>query len=528
MRRLSAGALWALGLSAVGCAPFTPLDDGLSKYDPTEQELAFPNARVDGEGVVDIETADGGTAVVPFVVQEGFAVADGDILLGAADAMMNRSAGVDTASRLWNTCAIPYSFDASLTDGAREDFLEAVAHWEANTALTFVEDASASTRIRVKNGSGCSSYVGRRGGVQDLTLSQWCGRGAAIHEIGHAIGLWHEQSRSDADDHVTKHWDNIPNDKAHNFRTYEQRWQPGVDLGPYDTGSIMHYSSGAFATGTCWSSDTSGCTITHLDGSYLSEHQRIRLSSGDLAGIDALYGDQCGAPAQDDHGDGPDDATPVSGPSSTVQGSVEAADDDWFRVDLPAGHALELASTGDTDTFGTLYAADGTTELASDDDSGADRNFALSLAGEAHAGGPLYLKVRGYSESTTGPYALQVTTTAPPDDHGNDQPTATEVRFEQYGVDASSNLLDAGDVDVFRIEALVGGALTAFSEGSTDTHGTLYAADGTQLDLDDDGGTGLNFAVTSAVEPGTYFLHVRGYSTSTSGPYDLEVALQAD
>ncbi len=521
---------WIAGLSlfAVGCAPFSPLDDGLSKYDATQQELAFPGARVDGEGVVEIETADGGVHVVPYVVQEGHAVAGGDILLGDPSELTNRSAGVDVSSRLWNTCAIPYSFDAGLTAGAREDFEQAVDHWEANTALTFVEDPSASTRIHVRDGSGCSSYVGRRGGVQTLTLSQWCGRGAAIHEIGHAIGLWHEQSRTDADEHVIKHWDNIPSNRSHNFRTYEQRWQPGVDLGPYDTGSIMHYSSGAFATGTCYSSNTSGCTITHLDGSYLSEHQRQRLSSGDLAGIDALYGAQCGAPAQDDHGDGPDDATPVFGPTSTVQGTVEAADDDWFEIDLPPGHALHLTSTGDTDTYGHLYAADGTTELAANDDGGEDRNFLLELASDAHPGGTLYLKVRGYSSTVSGPYALQITTTAPPDDHGNDEATATEIRFDTHGTDVSSNLLDAGDTDVFRIEALVDGALTAFSEGGTDMHGTLFAADGTQLDLDDDGGEGLNFAVTASVQPGTYFLHVRGYASSTQGTYDLEVALQPE
>ncbi|MCB9673652.1 MAG: M12 family metallopeptidase [Alphaproteobacteria bacterium] len=512
---------WAwLALAGGACTPFSAMDGSLDKYaDPTE-EIAFPGARIEGQGEVEVEAADGAILVVPFVVQSGMAVAGGDMLLGEASDLMNRSAGTARSSQVWPTCEIPYSFDSSITASARADFLRAVDHWNANTALTFVENASASARIRVKDGGGCSSYVGRQGGVQDLTLASNCGTGAAIHEIAHAVGFFHEQSRADADEHVTKHWNNIQSTHAHNFRTYEERNQSGRDLGPYDFGSVMHYSSGAFASGTCTWSDTSGCTITHLDGSYIGEHQRTRLSPGDLAGIDTLYGARCGAAPQDDHGDTAADATPVQAGSTTV-GTIEAGDDDFFRISVTPGHHVTIETTGATDTFGHLQSTDGT-ELATDDDTGADRNFKLELDATASA---YIVRVRGYSATTTGGYQLVVTTVAPPDDHGNDQASATEIRFDAVGTNEQSAVLDAGDVDVFRIEALVGGALSAFSEGATDTHGTLYAADGTQLDLNDDT-QGLNFAVTATVEPGTYYLHVRGYAASTQGPYDLVVTLE--
>ena len=110
----------------------------------------------------------------------------------------------------------------------------------------------------------------------------------------------------------------------------------------------------------------------------------------------------------DDHGNDRASATTVGAPSTTA-GTLTHGDRDWFRINITEAGSLRLEATGTTDTYGTLYRADGT-RLARDDDDGERLNFLISMA--AVGTGTYYLEVRGYRAYSTGPYSLEVSGTA--------------------------------------------------------------------------------------------------------------------
>ena len=84
----------------------------------------------------------------------------------------------------------------------------------------------------------------------------------------------------------------------------------------------------------------------------------------------------------------------------------------------------------------------------------------------------------------------------------------------------------AGDIDYFRVSVRSAGRLVAWTTGDTDTYGYIEDSSGNVLAEDDDGGADRNFRVSALVEPGTYYIRVRGFSTSSTGAYAL--TLQVD
>uniref|UniRef100_A0A0M3IJB1 Metalloendopeptidase n=1 Tax=Ascaris lumbricoides TaxID=6252 RepID=A0A0M3IJB1_ASCLU len=186
--------------------------------------------------------------------------------------------------RRWPDGVVPYTLSSQYGPYSRSVIAKAMQIYHEKTCVKFVPRDPSTHRdyIYIQPDDGCYSLVGRTGGRQPLSLDSECIQtGTIVHELMHAIGFFHEQSRADRDQYIEIVWQNVMSGADDQFEKYGLNVLDHLDE-PYDYSSIMHYGPYAF-------SDNGKRTIVARKAGAERMGQRIALSEIDLRKINKLY-----------------------------------------------------------------------------------------------------------------------------------------------------------------------------------------------------------------------------------------------
>jgi hypothetical protein len=235
-----------------------------------------------------IDAVYNGNEVKLLEIENGKYLFDGDVVLERNDFSLPgeiNGKGV-YADGNWPSRTVRWKYDSGVSTDLKNKWSTATTAWKNDLGFTFTQITSnTGDYILVQQNSGGSAYstsIGRRGGQQIISVDpRYFSSGTVIHEIGHAVGLIHEQKRPDRNTYITVNYSNI----RPNWTSQYDKCSGCTANGTFDFNSIMLYGARASSSVVF---NTSIPAMTKKDGSTWTANRSF-LSAGDKAAIEAKY-----------------------------------------------------------------------------------------------------------------------------------------------------------------------------------------------------------------------------------------------
>ena len=179
----------------------------------------------------------------------GYRIVEGDIQVPASDPTDRPRATYKT--NLWPNGNVYFEFDANVTPENQNKMKAAMAEWNKIAGVTWYARTNQANYIHIQDSDQNNSAVGMTGGQQIINITSWDRRFRMAHELGHALGLKHEQSRPNRDQfvEVTKFCKNVEGGCMGTTYTDNFPIDTGASAyGYYDFDSVMHYDQCSFSS----------------------------------------------------------------------------------------------------------------------------------------------------------------------------------------------------------------------------------------------------------------------------------------
>ncbi|XP_041962060.1 meprin A subunit beta-like isoform X1 [Alosa sapidissima] len=210
-------------------------------------------------------------------INEGLNLFDGDIVESNSRSSILRE---DTR---WAS-SVPYLLGDTLDLHSKGIILRAFEQFGLKSCINFTPWQNEDYFIKLQKFGGCYSNVGKVSpGGQTVSIGHGCAVVHIVeHELLHALGFHHEQSRYDRDDHVTIIWENVKEGFEHNFNKVSEDSSSLLSTS-YDYTSVMHYSADALTNGNGFTIITKQPEFQDVIG------KSIEMSSTDTLELNRLY-----------------------------------------------------------------------------------------------------------------------------------------------------------------------------------------------------------------------------------------------